>query len=152
MNRATAAERQFYHTAGSADTSNVLLLDMVRVITPQYLILTSLSRFVDRFISLDDMDESRGLNEDFGLLAHRGALTLNSDINGSHSSGAYCRDLQYQKTHICERTGGYLEGGEGGLLNLVSGRTTSCVQLTNTFLDGTFCSFGVCLQRNICQL
>lgn len=43
---------------------------MVRVITPQHLILTSLSRFVDGFISLDDMDESRRLNEDFGLLAH----------------------------------------------------------------------------------
>lgn len=37
---------------------------------PTFLTLTSLSRFVDGFISLDDMDESRGLDEDFGLLAH----------------------------------------------------------------------------------
>lgn len=59
-------------------------------------VLTSLSRFVDGFISLDDMDESRGIDEDFGLLAHRGALTLNSDINGCHSSGGHCRDLRYQ--------------------------------------------------------
>lgn len=65
--------------------------------------LTSLSRFVDRFVSLDDMDKSSRLNEDFGLLTHGGALTLNSDINGCHFSGAHWRDLQYQKTHICER-------------------------------------------------
>lgn len=102
MNSTTAAEQQkFYHTAGSSNTFNVLLVDMVRV--PQHLILTSLSRFVDRFIRLDNMDESRRLDEDFGLLVHQGALTLNSDINGCHSSGAHCRDLQYPKTHICQR-------------------------------------------------
>ncbi len=87
---------------------------MVRVIIPQYLILTSLSRFVDRFISLDDMDESRGLNEDFGLLAQRGTLALNTDNKGCHSSGAHGGDLQYQKTHICQRGPGdiWKEGRE----------------------------------------
>lgn len=57
------------------------------------LTLTSLSRFVDGFISLDDMDEGSGLDQDFGLLAHRATLTLNSDINGCHSSDGDCRDL-----------------------------------------------------------
>lgn len=58
-----------------------------------YKILTSLSRFVDRFISLDDMDESRRFYKDFGLLVHQGALTLNGDIYGCHGSGSHCRDL-----------------------------------------------------------
>lgn len=65
--------------------------------------LTSLSRFVDGFISLDDVDEGSWLNEDFGLLAHRGALTRQSDIDSCHSFSGHDWDLEYQPTQIHQR-------------------------------------------------
>jgi len=82
MNSTTAAEQSFDHTAGNPESE-----------VPQHVILTFLSRFVDGFISLDDVDESRTLNHDFGYLAHRDTLTRNSDINGCHSSVKHCGDL-----------------------------------------------------------
>lgn len=55
---------------------------------------TSLSRFVDWFISADDVDESWRFDDDFDILAHYAFHINKIDIKFCHSSAAYCRDLQ----------------------------------------------------------
>lgn len=61
-------------------------------------LLTSLSGFVDRFISLHDMDVRKRVYGNACHLAYRGTLTFNSDNNGYHYSLGHCRYLQLQKT------------------------------------------------------
>lgn len=46
------------------------------------------------------MDESRRFDEDFGFLAHRVALTGDSNIDERHGSGTHHRNLQKRKTHL----------------------------------------------------
>lgn len=59
---------------------------------------TSLPRFVDGFIGLHDMDESRRLDQEIGLLAHGSVPSINIQINKCHSLPEHLRDLQYKET------------------------------------------------------
>lgn len=73
---------------------------------------TSLSRFVDRLVGLDDVDGSSRLNDDFGLLFRQGFVSPNGDSDGGHGSAPHYRNLQHQN-HTCVKQ----NCGNGGILN-----------------------------------
>lgn len=71
---------------------------------------TRLSRFVDGLVGLDDVDEGRRLDEDFGLLAHGLALAADGDVDGRHSSGRHHRNLRQWKNALTIPLGGTFRG------------------------------------------
>lgn len=58
---------------------------------------TGLSGFVDRFVRLHQVNESRRLNEDFCCLACYLISPLEVDFDSCHSFGAHLRDLWHKE-------------------------------------------------------